>query len=118
MNDTLPSAILVRVTHTEGGEPRSSITLDTSADRKAQRELHGNLRSVAEPMAQRYGMRLPADAHIEILTGHTANKIERLEDLLNDCRNLLIDLDVDESRVELARIMDRVMEDLDRELGV
>jgi hypothetical protein len=119
MIDTKPSAVLLRVLHLVQGEARSSITLDTSGDLKTQRELRNNLHAIAEPMANTYGMRLPPNAEIEILTGITANRIERQDDLLNRCRNLLIDTEdrLTEGSSVHSEVQDMLGE-LDAELGL
>ena len=118
MMQTKPSALLIRSTRMINGEPAGSITMDTSADNRRQRELRQNVRKIADQMADLYCARLPADAEIEIITGRTANKIDRLEDLLNSARNLLIDLEADEPedgeiRAQIARLLD----DMTAELG-
>jgi hypothetical protein len=118
MINTKPSALLIRSTRMINGEPSGSMTMDTSADKQRQRDLRQNVRNIAELDAAMHGARLPADAEIEILTGRTANKIDRLEDLLNSARNLLIDLEADEPedgeiRAQIARLLD----DMTAELG-
>jgi hypothetical protein len=118
MMQTKPSALLIRSTRMINGEPAGSITMDTSADNRRQRELRQNVRNIAEAMADLYHARLPADAEIEILTGRTANKIERIEDLLNDARNLLIDLAADEPEDGKTRAqIERMLDDMTTELG-
>ena len=118
MINTKPSALLIRSTRMINGEPAGSMTIEISADNRHQRELRQNVRNIADQMADLYCARLPADAEIEILTGRTANKIDRLEDLLNSARNLLIDLEADEPeegeiRAQIARLLD----DMTAELG-
>jgi hypothetical protein len=118
MMQAKPSALLIRSTRMINGEPSGSMTMDTSADKQRQRSLRQNVRNIADAMADLYCARLPADAEIEIIAGRTANKIDRLEDLLNSARNLLIDLEAyepeeGEIRAQIARLLD----DMTAELG-
>jgi hypothetical protein len=123
MNDTKPSALLVRITHTRNGEASSILTMDNSNDAHAQSNLRDKVRDIGRFMADVYGAQLNDSDAVEILTGRTANQIERQADLLNDCRNLLIDI---EARLkglcgeadDLVQQCKEVLEDLDAELGL
>ncbi len=117
-----PTAYLVRESTLKHGEPRSSITLDTTNAPALQRHLADNARLLALTVFDRSdfsGRKEPGVDHaFEILLGATANRLERMEDMLNDCRNLLIDLEdsiTDENLIEQHRL---TMEELDRELGL
>jgi hypothetical protein len=117
--DNKPSVLLLRITRIEAGEPRGSITLDNSADPKSQRELIQNMRNIAEGMIAVHGIKKPGKHDlIEVISGQTANKIERIEDLLNDARNLLIDLAADEPEDGETRAqIERMLDDMTTELG-
>ena len=120
LDDNKPSAMLLRVTHVEAGEPRSSITLDNSLDAKAQCELRQNVRNIAESMIAAHGIKQPGKHDlIEILSGRTANQIIGREDMLNDCRNLLIDLEdhIDSTDPELRFRVGEMLNALSEELG-
>lgn len=116
------TSYLVRESALKDGEPRSSITLDTSGTPSLQRHLADNVRLLALTVFDRSdfaGRKAPSSEHaFEILLGATANRLVRMEDMLNDCRNLLIDLEdsiTDENLIEQHRL---TMEELDRELGL
>jgi hypothetical protein len=116
MNETQPSALLVRITHTHMGEPACSLTMDNSADRAGQRDLVQSVRNIGEHMSRVYGARLNPDDEIEILTGRTANRIERQEDLLRECRDVLLHIP-GLYLPDLEKRMADLLADIDTELG-
>ncbi len=118
-----PTAYLVREYATKNGEPSSSITLDTTLSPDIQRELQDGTRLLAMTIFSRSQFKqrplAPADHEYEIILGATANRLERYADLLNDCRNLLIDLEGQPIGVGLAQVdqIRELLEELDQEIG-
>lgn len=115
MTDYKPTAYLVRESALKNGEPSSSITLDTSASPDIQLALTDGTRLLAMTIFAKSEFKrkppAPSDHEYEILLGATANKIARWEDLLNDCRNILID-------IEETDVIRQVLDELDAELGL
>ncbi len=111
-----PTAYLLREYAMNNGEPSSSITLDTTLSPDIMRELQDGTRLLAMTIFSRAKFKqrqlAPADHEYEILLGATANRLERYTDLLNDCRNLLIDLEGQPLGVGLAQV-DQIRELLD-----
>lgn len=115
--DYKPSQYVVRLVHFSKGEPSLQSTL--SFDSKTmQSELRDKARSIVTDVAARNELRPKPDFEGEILLGATVNRMERMEGLLNDCRNLLVDLEGAFMDAETRRIYKQVMDDLDDEVGV
>jgi hypothetical protein len=114
--DYKPSQYLARMVHFSKGEPSMQSTLSID-DESMQAELRDKARSIVTDLAGKNGLHPKPGFECEILLGATANRMERMEDLLNDCRNLLIDLEDAKMSDDIRRVYEAVMGDLDLEVG-
>ncbi len=115
--DYKPSQYLARMVHFSKGEPSMQSTLSID-DESMQAELRDKARSIVTDLAGKNGLHPKPGFECEILLGATANRMERMEEMLNDCRNLLIDLEGAFMDAETRHIYKQVMDDLDNEVGV
>lgn len=113
--DYKPSELVVRIVHFNKGEPSLRSSLALGCDK--QDELRQHVHSIASNTLTTAGLNPKPGYQSEIVLGATANKMERQEDLLNDCRNLLIDLENLAMPQEIRQIYDGIMADLDEEIG-
>lgn len=114
--DYKPSQYLARMTHYAVGEPSLQSTLSIDSD-AAQVELRRSVGAIVSGLAAQSGLKPDPNFDGEILLGSTLNRLDRMEDLLNDCRNLLIDLEDAKMSDDIRRVYDTVMGDLDLEVG-
>lgn len=114
--DHKPSSYLARMVHFDKGEPGllSTLAIDAPA---LQSELKEKVLTIVGDIAAKHGLHPKPGFDAEIVLGITANKVERMEDLLNNCRNLLIDLEDAKMSDDIRRVYDAVMADLDNEVG-
>ena len=114
-----PSAYLVRTLFISHGKPNMSMTIDSSADFSMQRKIRDAAKSIGNEMLSVHGLQQPAGAvRFEVLTGATANEMGRREDLLNDVRNLLIDLADFATGVDLNKRVKATIDEIGEEIGV
>lgn len=114
--DYKPSQYLARMVHFSKGEPSMQSTLSID-DESMQAELRDKARSIVTDLAGKNGLHPKPGFECEILLGATANRMERMEEMLNDCRNLLIDLEDAKMSDDIRRVYEAVMGDLDLEVG-
>lgn len=119
-----PNAYLLRqIALNSEGMPASSITLDSANSPLEQIEIATAARTLIRTLMKRVDMNTEVDGQTyryEILTGSTANRLEAQEDLLNDARNLLMDLESMPLGVGLDNV-DRIralMAEIETELGI
>ena len=92
MTDYNPTAYLVRLT---SKKDRTGLTMDTSRSAVFQEIIGALVTCTARIVMKEYALKASFinDAIGEILTGATMNQIDRRESLLNEARNLLIDVE-------------------------
>jgi len=119
-----PNAYLLRqIALNSEGMPASSITLDTGDNPIEQKKIAAAASRLTHALMKCHGMNAEVDGETyryEILTGSTANRLEAQEDLLNDARNLLMDLESMPLGVGLDNV-DRIralMAEIETELGI
>jgi hypothetical protein len=100
------SNLLVRIT-----KSGLTLTMDCSANQEAHDSLRAKVHEIGHYMAGVYDVRLEDACDVEILTSRTADKLERMGELLNDCRNLLIDME-DGNDEEVCSMLDALSEEL------
>ena len=110
-----PSQLVVRIQHFINDEPclQTSLSLDNDDE---QGDLFKKVQAIAQAALKGAELKPQPSYLSEIILGSTANKLERQEELLNDCRNLLIDLEELKMPEETRRIFQIIMTDLDDEV--
>lgn len=93
MSDYNPTTYLVRVLFR--GKTGMGMTMDTTGNDVMQQTVAAMVESVGNVFMKAYEINPPAGdiKYFEVLLGATANELSRREDLLNDARNMLIDLE-------------------------
>lgn len=117
MSDYNPTTYLVRVL--SSGDNGTSITLDTNGDDVLQQTTTSMVKALGNVFLKIYEIKLAAGdaAYFEVLLGATANQLSRREDLLNDARNMLIDVE-SSCEIDVAERVANLIGDIGKEIGV
>lgn len=111
-----PSSYLVRLSSAKKGEAVLATTFENN-DAAVASKIKEKAFSIAEMVLDGH-LDARSFQEVEILRGETINKFTRMESMLEQCRNLLIDLDGVTMSQGLRLIYDAVMDDFDEQAGL
>lgn len=110
-----PTHLIARIQHRKHGEPVMQTSLALSDGNQVA--LAKDVAGIVDGILANANLQPRPGYRSEILLGATANRLARQEGLLEECRNLLMDLCDAKMPLELRRAYDGVMAELDSELG-
>lgn len=112
-----PDEYVIRIQHYAGGEPSMQTTFSSAMDGQG-----GDLAEVANRLAANvmavHGWTPTPGYRAEIILGATINRTARMEQLMLDCRNLLIGLEGIQMGPDLSDQLELVLGAMDVELGL
>lgn len=111
-----PSNYLVRLSTIKNGDAFGSVTMENQ-DPAVSKKVKLAAVDLATQVLGNH-LQVQPSHEVEILLGATANRLSHLEGLVNNCRNLLVDLEGASMTSDVRQVYDAIMRDLDEEVGL